>query len=60
MSVSLARRRPVLVDVGGVLCSDSLPAIAAVWSPGLGISERLERTASTISVERFLAATLGN
>jgi len=31
----------VLVDAGGVLRSDGLPALGAAWSPRLGISERL-------------------
>jgi putative hydrolase of the HAD superfamily len=35
-----AARRAVLVDVGGVLCSDGLPAVAAAWSARLGVTER--------------------
>ena len=32
--------RAILVDIGGVLRSDGWPALAAAWSPRLGISER--------------------
>ncbi len=41
MWLSGADRRAILIDVGGVLCSDGLPAVAAVWSARLGVSERL-------------------
>jgi putative hydrolase of the HAD superfamily len=41
MLVSGATRRAILIDVGGVLCSDGLPAVAAVWSARLGVSERV-------------------
>jgi putative hydrolase of the HAD superfamily len=41
MLVSGASRRAVLIDVGGVLCSDGLPDVASTWSARLGVSERL-------------------
>jgi putative hydrolase of the HAD superfamily len=36
-----ASSRAVLIDVGGVLCSDGLDAVAAIWSARLGVSERV-------------------
>jgi putative hydrolase of the HAD superfamily len=33
-----AARRAILIDVGGVLLPDRLPAVAAVWSARLGVS----------------------
>ena len=58
----MARRadRAVLVDLGGVLRSDGLPALAKARSPRLSISERLLLDAAfdgsdTITrIERFL------
>jgi hypothetical protein len=41
MLVSGASRRAIPIDVGGVLCSDGLDAVAAVWSAHLGVSERV-------------------
>jgi putative hydrolase of the HAD superfamily len=40
MSASSASRRAILIDLGGVLCSDGLPAVTARWSARLGVSER--------------------
>jgi putative hydrolase of the HAD superfamily len=40
MSVSGASRRAILIDLGGVLCSDGLPAVTASWSARLGVSEQ--------------------
>jgi putative hydrolase of the HAD superfamily len=39
------RQRAVLVDVGGVLCSDELSAVTADWSRRLGITARSLRGA---------------
>jgi putative hydrolase of the HAD superfamily len=43
--VASARRRAILIDVGGVLRSDGLPAVTAAWSARLGVAERLLRAA---------------
>jgi putative hydrolase of the HAD superfamily len=40
VSVASADRRAILVDIGGVLCSDDLPTVTALWSARLRVSDR--------------------
>jgi putative hydrolase of the HAD superfamily len=39
------RRRGILVDIGGVLCSDGLPTVSAAWSARLGVGDQTLRAA---------------
>jgi putative hydrolase of the HAD superfamily len=40
MNSSSGASKAILIDVGGVLLRDRLPAVAAAWSARLGVSER--------------------